>query len=528
MVRRGKLTGIGVVVAVLVLGGCTGPDSPAGGGDSSGPSGPSATAASSADPGPAAPLLTEPMSHEFGPAYVDLVAVSRTAGTVVTARFRVVNDGGGTIDLTATFGEEPLFNGDPGPWGESLSVSGAGLLDPVHNKLYLPLSTEDGTCLCSSTFSRLLKPGESAELYAMFPAPPADVTRVTVTMPLTVPFQDVTLGSGPVGTPSDLRADPATARLRAPRILAVTSQSDGDVESVTDSAENRSVRLSSDVLFALNKADLTAQATAALDKVAGQINASTATAVKVDGHTDTTGNDAINEPLSRRRAEAVAGRLKTLVTRPGVTFQVAGHGSAEPVASNADEAGRRKNRRVTVAFIRPVPGPAPTPASPAAGMPYRSPEGAAPTLATATFPGGTGSGLVARVNGLHRDASGLTTLVWTVENTGSTPVDVSSEFEIFIQIHGQFSPHRAFTVGGVLLVDPATKTRHYPLTASSGQCLCTTTVGTGEAKSAFNPGESSTYSASYELPPEVGTVEVWFPWTKGGYTMIKTSGLRVG
>lgn len=544
MLRAGggaaRWIGVSALVAGLALAGCSGTD---GSGErgrdrSTGRPGPSARAGSpsSADPGRNRPLLSEPMSHKYGPAHVELLALSRTSGSVVTARFRVVNDGTGRIDLTGTLAEEPLpGQTDPNAQGDSLSASGIGLLDPVHNQLSLPLSTQDGACLCSKMLSRLLGPGQSTEVYAMFPAPPPEVTAVTVVVPLTVPFQDVRLGSGSVGNPPDLGADPATATLRPPRILAVSSQADGTAQSVVDTGENRSLRLSSDVLFALNKADLTDRAAAVLAAAAEQIDASTATTVSVDGYTDTTGNDAINGPLSRRRAEAVAGRLQTLVTRPAVTFRVAGHGSADPVASNDDEAGRRRNRRVTVAFNRPKPGlptPSPqasgsTPASPGTGAPYRLPDGSAPALGTATFPGGAGGGgPVATVNGLHRDASGLTTLVWSMADPGATPVDVFSEFEIFYKLHGQFAPHRAFTVGGVLLVDPATGTRYYPLVAADGQCLCTTLAG--EAKAAFNHGESSTYAAGYELPLGLGAVEIWFPWTKGGYTFVRTPAIPVG
>lgn len=209
VMRCGRFSGFGVVVVCLVLGGCTGGGSGGSGGRSNSGRAPVPEVAGTATPGPApertAGLASRPMSHKYGPAHVELLALRRTSGSVVTGRFRVVNDGPGTIDLTSTFSEEYRYRpGDPVPQGEGLTVSGIGLLDPVGNKLYLPLSTDDGECLCSRTFSRVLRPGRSGEVYAMFPAPPAEVTRVTVTMPLTVPFEDVPLDSGPVGTPPDV------------------------------------------------------------------------------------------------------------------------------------------------------------------------------------------------------------------------------------------------------------------------------------------------------------------------------------
>ena len=130
----------------------------------------------------------------------------------------------------------------------------------------------------------------------------------------------------------------------------ITSMSDdlnGD-KSVDQSGSGEAVRLNADVLFALNKAALSKKANGILKDVAKRIDKASSSTIKVDGYTDNTGNDSINNPLSRRRAEAVAKALKKLVTRSGVTFQTAGHGSADPVASNDSSAGRQKNRRVTV------------------------------------------------------------------------------------------------------------------------------------------------------------------------------------
>lgn len=69
--------------------------------------------------------------------------------------------------------------------------------------------------------------------------------------------------------------------------------------------------------------------------------------VQIVGHTDSTGSDAINEPLSLQRAHSVRDYL---VTR-GVEVQrisVAGRGAREPVASNGTEEGRARNRRVEI------------------------------------------------------------------------------------------------------------------------------------------------------------------------------------
>lgn len=99
-----------------------------------------------------------------------------------------------------------------------------------------------------------------------------------------------------------------------------------------------SLLLSSDVLFDIGQSALRPDAQDTLGAAVAQIDAAGATSVTVAGHTDNTGTDAINGPLSQARATAVEAEPAHLV-RPGVTFQTAGHGSTAPVASNETEEG---------------------------------------------------------------------------------------------------------------------------------------------------------------------------------------------
>jgi outer membrane protein OmpA-like peptidoglycan-associated protein len=74
--------------------------------------------------------------------------------------------------------------------------------------------------------------------------------------------------------------------------------------------------------------------------------------VTVVGHTDNTGGDAVNDPLSRDRAEAVRNYLAARGLDPArVTVQ--GRGAREPVAGNDTEAGRAANRRVEIFLSEP-------------------------------------------------------------------------------------------------------------------------------------------------------------------------------
>lgn len=74
------------------------------------------------------------------------------------------------------------------------------------------------------------------------------------------------------------------------------------------------------------------------------------TSIVVAGHTDSTGNASYNQDLSERRAEAVQRYL----VNQGVDeyrIKTVGYGMYEPIASNATDAGRAKNRRVEITIM---------------------------------------------------------------------------------------------------------------------------------------------------------------------------------
>ena len=69
--------------------------------------------------------------------------------------------------------------------------------------------------------------------------------------------------------------------------------------------------------------------------------------MRIIGHTDSTGSDAINNPLSLQRAESTRNYLTSRGVN-GARIQVQGMGSHQPVASNATNEGRARNRRVEI------------------------------------------------------------------------------------------------------------------------------------------------------------------------------------
>jgi outer membrane protein OmpA-like peptidoglycan-associated protein/predicted small secreted protein len=107
-----------------------------------------------------------------------------------------------------------------------------------------------------------------------------------------------------------------------------------------------------DVTFAVNSTDISPAMRDVLDRVAQSMIRYPNSLVDVMGHTDSTGSDAYNLDLSRRRAESVANFL---VSR-GVArarLETIGYGEQYPIADNTTEAGRAQNRRVEIR-ITPV------------------------------------------------------------------------------------------------------------------------------------------------------------------------------
>jgi len=104
------------------------------------------------------------------------------------------------------------------------------------------------------------------------------------------------------------------------------------------------------VTFAPWKAELTPIATGVLDDVARQLIGAPTLKVEVAGHTDSGGNRSRNITLSLQRAEAVRAYL-VMKGVPAERIIARGYGPDQPIASNAELAGRAMNRRVELRRI---------------------------------------------------------------------------------------------------------------------------------------------------------------------------------
>jgi outer membrane protein OmpA-like peptidoglycan-associated protein len=117
---------------------------------------------------------------------------------------------------------------------------------------------------------------------------------------------------------------------------------------VVQTADNQlKLEIPSDISFDVGRADIKPNFRPVLDRFAQTLNANPTTTVRIIGHTDSTGSDAVNDPLSVNRAASARNYL----TDRGVAssrIQIDGRGSHEPLAENDSEAGRAKNRRVEI------------------------------------------------------------------------------------------------------------------------------------------------------------------------------------
>lgn len=118
--------------------------------------------------------------------------------------------------------------------------------------------------------------------------------------------------------------------------------------TVTQTADNQlKLDIPSDISFATNRADIQPNFQPILDQFAEGLRNNPNAEVRIIGHTDSTGTDAINNPLSVERAASTRNYL-TARGVSGARIHVEGRGSREPIASNDTAEGRARNRRVEI------------------------------------------------------------------------------------------------------------------------------------------------------------------------------------
>nr|MBL8456442.1 flagellar motor protein MotD [Zoogloeaceae bacterium] len=135
--------------------------------------------------------------------------------------------------------------------------------------------------------------------------------------------------------------------------------------TVTEGAHGISVEINASVLFAPGEATLGQAATTPLRAVA-QVIAGATFPVKIEGHTDNVPISTFRFPSNWELSSARASSVVRLFIDAGVSAErltAAGYSDQRPIAENADESGRARNRRVTILIESMFAEPAETPQS---------------------------------------------------------------------------------------------------------------------------------------------------------------------
>jgi predicted secreted protein len=105
----------------------------------------------------------------------EIMELKRTSGDVLTLRFTVVNEGSERLDIRHVLNER--------------DASQIHLIDAANQKKYLVVRDSQNNCVCSEpgAASRYLDPGQALNLWARFPAPPAEVSEVSLVLPRFIP-----------------------------------------------------------------------------------------------------------------------------------------------------------------------------------------------------------------------------------------------------------------------------------------------------------------------------------------------------
>ena len=201
-----------------------------------------------------------------------------------------------------------------------------------------------------------LTPGEEIISYLSFGKVDADTVTVMVPMAgfTTVSVLDandakkakIDLSAAQTGIDKYPRAAPALAD---PVAIERYTRALDDSTSTHAGGKDITVTLASDVTFASDSADLAPGAEAQLNTVATQLNqhpdGGTLTIV---GHTDDVQDDAYNQTLSEKRANAVKTRLEQLTKLDKWKTSVSGKGESEPKIKDTTDQARAANRRVEI------------------------------------------------------------------------------------------------------------------------------------------------------------------------------------
>jgi outer membrane protein OmpA-like peptidoglycan-associated protein len=160
-------------------------------------------------------------------------------------------------------------------------------------------------------------------------------------------------GGGASGGAAATGVGPGWSNRMEDRRIGMERATRGSNVEITRTADNQlKVVVPSDIAFDPNGFALKPGLRSMLDRFSGLLAGDRNVQLTVVGHTDTSGGDAVNNPLSLDRAQSVRDYL---VGRGVSATQIrtVGRGAREPIADNGTEAGRARNRRVEIFLGEP-------------------------------------------------------------------------------------------------------------------------------------------------------------------------------
>jgi outer membrane protein OmpA-like peptidoglycan-associated protein len=137
------------------------------------------------------------------------------------------------------------------------------------------------------------------------------------------------------------------------RRVALEQATRGTGVEVSRTQDNQlKLNIPNDISFDTNSATIKPQMRSVLDPFVNTLKDDPNARLTIVGHTDSTGSDAVNNPLSVERAQSVRDYLAARGVSP-TRITTMGRGEHEPVADNSTEAGRARNRRVEIYLREP-------------------------------------------------------------------------------------------------------------------------------------------------------------------------------
>ena len=110
--------------------------------------------------------------------HIDITELKRASGGTVNLKFILSNSGEKGYGIYSML-------------GDAYDANGITLVDPVNKKKYFVITDSEKNCLCSRHIEGTIREGTKVNLWAKFPAPPPDVTKVTIEIPHFQPIDDV-------------------------------------------------------------------------------------------------------------------------------------------------------------------------------------------------------------------------------------------------------------------------------------------------------------------------------------------------